>query len=61
MIKAPTEDTYSPYANSNSPQMNPYIQMYNPFLVPIPFTYAKKPMYGHGLYYGGNVGGCGLF
>jgi hypothetical protein len=57
IIQAPTQNTFSPFANANSPAMNPYIPMYNPFLVPIPLGSTKPmPMYGSGLYYGGSMG-----
>ncbi len=56
IIQAPTQNTFSPFANANSPAMNPYIPMYNPFLVPIPLDSTKPmPMYGSGLYYGGGL------
>ena len=42
-IRAESEATFSPYANSNSPQMNPYQPTVNSFTPVVPLT-------GRGLY-----------
>jgi hypothetical protein len=51
-IRAESQATFSPYANSNSPQMNPYQPTVNSFTHVVPLT-------GRGLY--GPMGGNGLF
>jgi hypothetical protein len=51
-IQAESEATFSPYANSNSPQMNPYQPKINSFTHVVPLT-------GKGLYL--PTGGHGLF
>jgi hypothetical protein len=55
-IHAESEQTFSPYANANSPQMHPFIPKYNSFVHVV-------PLYGHGLYGNGLYGpsGHGLF
>jgi hypothetical protein len=51
-IKAESQATFSPYANSNSPQMNPYQPTINSFTHVVPLTGKGlyPPMGGHGLF-----------
>ena len=51
-IQAESESTFSPVANSNSPQMNPYQPKINSFTHVVPLTRKGLygPMGGHGLF-----------